>query len=179
MSRLFFFVFFRISGIIYSMKAKIVSVMAVIVVLFCVAIPVSLSAQTAASMDKLLDEDPISFGAASYLLLVGIGEVSDDIDFAQAAQKAAQENSYFKNKIPQTGLTLGEYSFLLMSLYEYSGGLMYRIFPGPRYAARELAFKQIIQGKAYPNAAVSGERAVRILERLLYLSEDTGQGGTI
>ncbi len=163
------------------MKTKIISVMVVALVVFMSATQASLSAQTAASMDKLLDEEPISLGAASYLLLVGVGDASEDTNFVRAAQKISQEIPYFQNKNPQTGLTLGEYSFLLMSLYQYNGGLMYRIFPGPRYATRELAFKQIIQGKAYPHAPISGERAVRILERFLFLTSDaeddeTGMG---
>jgi hypothetical protein len=50
---------------------------------------------------------------------------------------------------------------------------MYTLFPGPRYGYRELAYRKIIQGRAYSAMPVSGERLLRILSRALDCSGDT------
>ncbi|MDZ7793086.1 MAG: hypothetical protein U5P10_05160 [Spirochaetia bacterium] len=56
---------------------------------------------------------------------------------------------------------------------------MYRLFPGPRYAVRELAFIDAVQGSSYPNSPLSGERAIRILERFLTVMQAGNPGGEV
>jgi hypothetical protein len=130
----------------------------------------TIPAQSASSIDKILSEDALSFGSASYLLLVSAGLAGDETAFPEAAEKTGELMAFFSGKAPEESLSVGEYSFLLMSLHKEEGGIMYRLAPGPRYAARELSFLQVIQGKAYPNDPISGERAMRILERYLELT---------
>lgn len=141
--------------------------------------PAVLYAQSAASMDAILDQDMLSFGAASYLLLAAQGEIEDDADFAQAAELMADTQPVFSGQAPASTLTLGEYSFLIMKIYGRTGGLLYRFFPGPRYAVRELAFIDVVQGSSYPNSPLSGQRAVRILERFLTISQGGDFGGEV
>lgn len=130
----------------------------------------ALSAQSAASIDRILSEEALSFGSASYLLLVSAGIAEDETGFAEAGEKTGNLVAWFSGTSPETSLSLGEFAYLLMSIHKESGGIMYRLSPGPRYAARELAFMQVIQGRAYPDDPVSGERALRILERYLELT---------
>ncbi|MDA3951740.1 MAG: hypothetical protein PF508_21215, partial [Spirochaeta sp.] len=73
---------------------------------------------------------------------------------------------------PDHTLTLGEYSLLVMETFNISGGAMYTVTGMPRYAARELAFRNIIQGRAYPRMKLSGDRALRIIGRVLTLQEE-------
>jgi hypothetical protein len=44
---------------------------------------------------------------------------------------------------------------------------MYRLFPGPRYAYREMTRRGFIEGRAYPDFTVSGERFLQILGNIL------------
>jgi hypothetical protein len=136
--------------------------------LLCVLLfPAAAAAQSAAAMDTLLDEEILTFGSSSYLVLAAVGEISDETGRDRAADEIGRRIFYFSGKTADDPVTLGEFSFLLMAAAERSGGLMYRFFPGPRYAARELAFHGVIQGNAYPNVTLSGERALRIIERFL------------
>jgi hypothetical protein len=158
------------------MKHKLFSI--VFIGLFILGIvPAILCAQSAATMDTILDQDMLSFGAASYLLLAARGDIDDDTDFEQAAGMMAKAQPLFSDKGAEETLDLGEFSFLLMEVYDLGGGLMYSILPSPRYAVRELAFLKIVQGSSYPNSALTGERAVRILERYLTVSGRMGSGG--
>lgn len=128
-------------------------------------IPAAVAAQSAAAMDTLLDEENLTFGSSSYLVLAAAGEISDDTGRSRAAEEISRRIPLFAEKSLDDSISLGEFSYLLMNLSGRSGGLMYRILPGPRYAARELAFHGVIQGDAYPNLSLSGERALRIIER--------------
>jgi hypothetical protein len=60
---------------------------------------------------------------------------------------------------------------MLTRAFKIDGGIMYRVLPGPRYATRELAYLGIITGPAKPGLSLSGERALRILERVLNSKE--------
>ena len=60
---------------------------------------------------------------------------------------------------------------MLTRAFEIHGGVMYWILPGPRYATRELAYLAIISGPAKPGMSLSGERALRILEKMLNSKE--------
>jgi hypothetical protein len=64
-------------------------------------------------------------------------------------------------------LRLNEAAFLVMGAFGIKGGLLYTLFPGPRYAYRELLYKKIIQGRSDGNFTVSGERLLRIIGRAL------------
>lgn len=136
-----------------------------------------LFAQTAASLDRILEQESITFGSASYLLLSAKGEISDEADFAEAVRLMSEREKFFSGWSSGQRLSLGEYSLLIMRSFDRSGGLMFRLLPGPRYAVRELAFLEIVQGGSYPNSEVSGNRAVRILERYLHVTGEAGVGG--
>jgi hypothetical protein len=157
------------------MKKNILTTVLVLSLFVFVGSP-SLFGQSASAMDEILAQESLTYGAASYLLLSAIGEVGDDADFREAGEMMAEMEPLFGERSSEEPLDLGEYSFLLMQVFDRSGGLMYSILPGPRYAVRELAFLEIVQGDTYPNADLSGERAVRILERFLQVTGETGGG---
>ncbi|MFP4331535.1 MAG: hypothetical protein ACOC45_09445 [Alkalispirochaetaceae bacterium] len=122
-------------------------------------------------IDEILEEDQISYGNAAYLLLLATGELGREAEVADAYQ-VAEQSGYATGYGIDEGITLGEFSYIAMESFGVPGGLWYTLVPSPRYAARELEFRGIIQGNAYPGSPVSGERAMRILSRLLTLQEE-------
>jgi hypothetical protein len=44
---------------------------------------------------------------------------------------------------------------------------MYALIPGPRYAYRELRYRRILEGRIDPAQRVSGERLLRLLNKVL------------
>jgi hypothetical protein len=52
------------------------------------------------------------------------------------------------------------------------GGMMYAIFPGPRYAYRSMVSRNFIQGAADPAMTVNGNRFLLILGRVLSAEGD-------
>ncbi len=129
-----------------------------------------LFAQFNDTMDVVLAQEKLTMGAASFLLLTGTGFLDDGSTLEQAAAALAQ-------KIPEAKaawdkeITLGEYSLYMMKLNRMKGGLMYALFPNGRYALRELRYLDVVQGQAFPAMSLSGERAARILGKLLTWKE--------
>jgi hypothetical protein len=128
---------------------------------------VGVSAQSGAFMDRFLGEGEAAYGDAAYLVLVGAGLLGDNEAVERALGVLADRGWAIAGRGASEPLTLGEFAFLVMRANGIPGGLMYQVAPGPRYATRELEYLEVIQGKGRPGSGVSGERAARILGRVL------------
>ena len=58
-----------------------------------------------------------------------------------------------------------------MEAHGEAGGLMYRMIPGPRYAGREVVFRNWTIERRTTNEEISGETALRILGNYLAARE--------
>jgi hypothetical protein len=128
-------------------------------------------AQSNDALDRILAEQQLTYGSAAYLLLVATGKAGEETSAEQAVDLAEQEGFALEGFGSRDGLSIGQYSFMLMRAFGLSGGIMYRIIPSPRYAARELEYSGVIQGPAVPGMSLSGNEALRMLERVLYQRE--------
>jgi outer membrane protein OmpA-like peptidoglycan-associated protein len=132
-----------------------------------------LPAQTAAEMDALLETEAVSFGQAARFVLV----TADLINVSSAAGDAyvlAREKGW----VPETAsadkaIRTGELSFLIMNAFDMTGSFLYSLFPGPRYAFRELDYLGLIPGRRDPALLVPGEGLLRILSMT---AAHTGRG---
>jgi hypothetical protein len=127
---------------------------------------VIIRAQTAAEMERILDTKEVTNTQAAYFTLASVLESPPP---GQAgAFSLAQEQGWFpKNAEPGGPIKLKDLSLLMMKAFDLEGGLMYRLFPGPRYAYREMTRRGFIEGRAYPGFTVSGERFLQILGNIL------------
>jgi len=125
-----------------------------------------LFAQSNEFVDNLLSTPAVSVGQLSYLVLVASDNLSEDADEARAFELLENLGWASRGMKASDPVNLRTYSFLLMRAFGLKGGYMYRLFPGPRYAYRELTSLQVIQGKADPLNLVDGITAVRMLGRV-------------
>jgi hypothetical protein len=134
-----------------------------------------LPAQTAAEMDRLLDTKETAYAQAAYFILASaLDEPPEDPSSAFAL---ALEKGWFPgNAGPDSLITLRDLSLLMMGTFGLERGLMCRLFPGPRYAFREMTRQGFIEGRAYPGHTVSGERFLRILGNVLSRAGDADRG---
>ncbi|MGA2615213.1 MAG: hypothetical protein ABSG38_17395 [Spirochaetia bacterium] len=123
----------------------------------------SVEAQSNAVVDSLLSEKAATFGEAVYMVMAAITAVPDTASPADAITALQAQKWEVKVQDASSPVTLGQYSYLLMRAFKMRGGLMYSLFPGPRYAARELAFRKLISGDSSPYRTLSGEEVVQIL----------------
>jgi hypothetical protein len=137
---------------------------------------VPLCAQDARDLDLLLETQAVSGAQAARFVLGAAGLLPSGLSGAaaeEAAWEAARERGWVKGS-PGGTPRLKETAFLVMRAFGLKGGLMYSLFPGPRYAYRELLHRRLIQGRADQGFTVSGERLLQIIGRVLqYSGEDS------
>jgi hypothetical protein len=129
-------------------------------------------AQTAGELEGLLDTGRITYAQAAYFTLASApGSPPSD---RAGAFALALERGWLPAKAAEGPVTLGELSLLMMRAFALEGGFMYRLFPGPRYAYREMTRRGFIEGRADPGFTVSGERFLQILGKVLSHTGDAG-----
>ncbi len=119
----------------------------------------------------MLGEKYADFGESAYLALAAAGLVDSELGVDQGAQEAVRylrkANWGKRLKVKEGAINLGEYSYIIMKAFVMTGGVMYTLFPCPRYASRELYYLGFIDGSKDPYRRISGEEAVTILQRVL------------
>jgi len=58
-------------------------------------------------------------------------------------------------------------SLLVMQAFEIDGGYLYSFFKNPHYAYRAMVYRGIIQGRADPQMAVSGDLLLYTVNRVM------------
>jgi hypothetical protein len=138
---------------------------------FLIAGLLPLAAQSNQLLDQILEQPKVSFGQAAYLVLTAVQKLPETASPEQAADALTSSGWKVKVRAADQPISLGEYSYLLMQAFGLKGGLFYRLLPGPRYAAREMAFSRFIRGDGSPYRTLSGEEAVGMLQRALESKE--------
>jgi hypothetical protein len=127
--------------------------------------------QTAADMESLLEAGGITCSQAAYFVLASALE--NPPENPEGAFAMALENGWLPGRAEgQNPLTLADLSLLIMKAFNLKGGLMWRLFPGGRYAYREMISRGFIEGRAYPAMKVPGEQFLYLLGKVL------AEGGT-
>jgi len=125
----------------------------------------SLSAQTAAEMDTLLEAETVSIAASARFILGAVELLPLELSSREAEEAAydmAKEKGWVRKDAGEK-TTLKDTAFLVMNAFQFKGGVMYSIFPNPRYAYREMVYRKIIQGRSDPGMTVSGLRLLQII----------------
>ncbi len=135
-------------------------------VLFGFALTV-LPAQSNELVDELLDQEKTTYGLASYMIISAIGELPEDATVQDTLESLQGQQWGLSVGDASEPIQLGEYSYLIMRALEIEGGIMYKLFPGGRYAARELKYLDLIPTEAVPRSSLSGSEALLILRRAI------------
>ncbi len=138
-----------------------------ILLLLLMSLALPAAAQSNQLLDKLLDEKEARFADVVSLTLTAAKLLPETATPQEAIQTLQQQGWKVQVASADAPISLGDYSYLLMKAFKISGGVLYSLFPGPRYACRELGFLKIIPLDARPNRTVSGEEAIRILGNAL------------
>ena len=124
-------------------------------------------AQTAAELETLLHADAVSYGQAASFVL----RAADVAASGSAFDYAAGQNWLPAAATQDTVAKLSGVSLLVMQAFNIKGGAFYTLIRTPHYAYRELLQQNIIQGRADPDMAVSGDLLLFIVNRALEQKE--------
>ncbi|HUX51520.1 MAG TPA: hypothetical protein VMW73_12025 [Spirochaetia bacterium] len=128
---------------------------------------VPLFAQPNSVIDSVLSQKQASFEDSVYLILTAgnllpsSGSVQDALDILK------QKGWLTIPAKPDAPITFGQYAFLLMRTFNIPGGVLYSLFPGPRYAGREVDYKGWTPSNLSPYEGLSGRDALYILRSYL------------
>jgi hypothetical protein len=122
-----------------------------------------LQAQSNDLIDSLLAEPQASYGKAAYMALAAAGLLKPDAGPAEALSLLSERGWAVADRGPDAPVSTGEFAFILMKAFDKKGGLLYRLFPGPRYATRELTYERLLGPKAGPSDALPGAEVVRLV----------------
>lgn len=130
-----------------------------------------LTAQSNEVLDAVLAEASLSYGNAAYIVGTASGHLPETVSPAEAGSRLEQEGLGRPGLASSDPVTLGDFSYMITRAFGVHAGIMYLVLPGPRYATRDLVYLGLISGPAKPGMALSGERALRILEQVLHHKE--------
>lgn len=122
--------------------------------------------QSAKIIDNILDTEEATFGQASYLILHALGGNGAAADFTEAFTELQARNIIGASVSSDDTLSFKQYAFLLMKAFDIKGGMLYRIYPCPRYAYRDLRYLSVFQGKTEPDRKVSGLEMLQVMGRI-------------
>ena len=134
--------------------------------IFLIASAVFVFPQSNAFIDSVLEKKEVSRGDAFFLALSSAGLVKPEGTVAEA-MSYLETNKWDLPRDPAAPVTLGELCYALMRAHQLNGGVMYAVFPGPRYAAREFEYLGWVRRAPVPSRRVSGEEALQIVGQVL------------
>ena len=123
----------------------------------------TLWAQSNRFLDEFLETEIARFGDTVVLTLAAADRIPADSAPADAMAALPRRMRGVRTEDPSRPATLGEFCYLVMESFEIHGGLMYFLFAGPRYAARELAYLGMLSGSTNPRRTVTGEEVLKVL----------------
>ena len=130
-------------------------------------------AQSNSNVDTLLGQVRAQADYSAYMALTAGGRIDEDTSPADAYALAVQ-NKWLSAKASDTDpIRIDSFCYLVMKSLGLKGGLMYRIFPGPRYAYRELVAQKIVSPNGGHKRSLPGDEVLRILR----LAMDLKGGG--
>lgn len=129
----------------------------------------NLSAQSNEVLDQFMSKDRADLGTSAYLVLVSAGKIEEGASVEDVLFWLEREgfSDLILNLDADRDITYGELSYLMMEAYSIEGGIMYSIFPGPRYAAREVAYREWISGRSMPERSLEPNEVLNALTQLI------------
>jgi hypothetical protein len=135
-------------------------------------LPVPAFAQTAERLDAILDTERVSYAQAAAVILPAAGLLDPEVGETRAFAFAGD---WLPRRAERDGpITMGELSHLVMRSFKLTGGFLYALFPGKRYAYRALAWRRLLPPNADPARFLTGEELLHITGLVLSLVGDEG-----
>jgi hypothetical protein len=118
-----------------------------------------LFSQTAERIEKLLEQEQVSYKDTALLVLEASGHLDADKQTSadEAFNIAIQRGWLPKNTAANSATRLNGLSLLVMRAFDINGGAFFSLFKNQHYAYRAMVYRNIIQGRADPQMLVSGD----------------------
>lgn len=126
-------------------------------------------AQSNSEVDALLLQSEARIDSAAYMALAASELIGAEASLSDAYAMLMGKGWLSANHLASAPIKLDDYCAIVMRSLGLKGGLMFRIFPGPRYAYRELVAKGIVDPSGGPKRTLPGDEVLRILRLAMEL----------
>ena len=134
--------------------------LSLILALFSVS---SISAQDSGRLGEIGDSGGATYGQVAYMTAVHTGLVRSSASYSEAVAALERNGMSLSGKDADSDVDLADLSYLCAKAAGIKGGLMYRLFPCPRYAFFELKSLGILPSSTDPNMKVDGSDVIALL----------------
>ena len=140
-------------------------------IFFFIVVIAGVQSQSNRLIDKLLRQQEATYGETCYVILTAGGFAPEETTVEECLAILESNRWMLPGKQVEDLMSISELCYLLMKSLDMSGGLMYALFPSPRYAFRELTFRGLIDEGTGPFRLVSGNEVIRMVGNVLEWKE--------
>ncbi|MCR5217933.1 hypothetical protein [Treponema sp.] len=120
-------------------------------------------AQSADKMTEVLESDKVTLGQASYFIATASGKIQDTESEEDAVKVMKAIQFADADADPSQYISVKDLSWMLVCTWKIEGSLMLKLFPGPRYACKQLKADGILNDFDDPDSIPDGHRFFNIL----------------
>jgi len=126
-------------------------------VLFLVIPVIFLGAQSNEVLDTFLDRPEADLATSVWLVLLAGEQIPPDADIVDAMDhfKETPTADKIADLAANRPIEYAEFAYIAMEVMDLPAGMMYAIFPSPRYAAREFQYRGWMPGRPKPGAPLT------------------------
>jgi hypothetical protein len=132
------------------------------------ATQITVAQSEAELFDEIRSADAVTYRQAGLAALAAAGEI--DLESLQSTTDEAVD-PLLENAVPLPGVapedavTTSQFSYIIAEAFPIPGGAMYRVFPTPRYALRDLRFYDILPDELEAREHIDGRTALGLISR--------------
>jgi hypothetical protein len=116
-------------------------------------------------LDRVRDGVTVTYADASRAALAAAGRLDLATLSAAESRSRAEEELPLRGTRRDEAVTASEFAFFVVEAFDVPTGLMYRLFPSPRYALRELRFRDLMPTELESQELIDGRSALSVLSR--------------
>lgn len=150
------------------MKTKLLTIL-------LITIPIiSLFAQSNEELDRFLSQQKADVSTSVWLLYLSSGVLSYEATPEEAMTYLlnSDQGKYFTAKSAESPISFKEFAVIAMDENELPGGLMYKLFKSPRYAAKEMSFRRWMPGNPKPGSDLTPWDVTTSISQILAWKEE-------
>jgi hypothetical protein len=116
-------------------------------------------------LDRMRGAEAVSYADAARAALAAAGRLDlGDLSATESGRSAEEELPLRRTQLNDP-VTSAQFAFFVMEAFDIPGGLMYRLLPSPRYAIRELRFRDLMAEELEARELITGRSALTVLSR--------------
>ncbi len=129
--------------------------------------------QSNEELDRFLSQQNADVSTSVWLIYLSTERLPYDATPEEAMNYLmnSDQGKYFSEKSAESSISYKEFALIAMVENELPGGLMYKIFKNPRYAARDMSYNRWMPGDIKPDSDITPWDVTTAISQILTWKE--------